>query len=300
MEGPTATAKAQPTAPIIELTSTTPGAGKTHLLYHLTAKAILPTNLGGRQACAMIIDADGKFSVPRLAQQMAHTLKTHAKDTQDKSALHETIVTSLKHVHIFSPQSMASTVTTIQFLQSYLFNANRHHSFDRAVAFIALDSASAFYWQTKSDAEKASLLHKQAPPPTGYIQLAAALKNASRIFNCPIIFTCWHLGPVKKTPGFGQGTRALRPSLPTPWQGVPTLRLVVQRVPVRKLPVEITVEEALRESEMRQKVVEQGRFECFVNDWGMDERTMQKFHAQAAGFEFRIVRDGLHLAEDEE
>lgn len=280
--------------------STAPGSGKTNLLYHLTAKAVLAASVGGRQACVMIIDADGRFSTSRLARQMAKMAKSYAKDPQDRQGLKDAISISLKHVHIFSPQSMASTITTVQSLQSYLFNANRHHSFDRAVAFLALDSASAFYWQAKSDAENASLLNKQSPPPSGYVQLAGALKNASRIFNTPVIFTCWNMSSPKKSPSFGMGTRAYRSPLPPPWQTLPTLRLLVQRIQVRKLPVEIGVEEALRESEMRQKVVEQGSFECYVNEWGLDERTMQEFQSNGAGFEYRVLEDGAHFGSEDD
>lgn len=297
MEAKAAATKTQPTAPVVELMSTTPGSGKTHLLYHLTAKAVLPTDIGGRQACVMIVDADGKFSVPRLAQQMAKLSQSDAShDLPTQNELKDVITTALKHVHVFSPQSMESTVATVRSLPSYLFNANRHHSFDRAVAFIALDSASAFYWQAKAEVENASLLSKQAAPSSGYIPLAAALKNASRTFNTPVIFTCWHLGPIKKSPSaFGSDLRAFRPLLPPPWQTLPTLRLVVQRTAVRKLPVEISVEEALRESEMRQKVVDEGTFECFVNEWGLDERAMQRFQAKGAGFEFRILEESVRF-----
>lgn len=68
---------------------------------------------------------------------------------------------------------------------------------------------------------------------------------------------------------------------------------------MRKLPVEIGLEEALRESEMRQKVVEQGKFECFVNEWGLDERTMKVLQSKGAGFGFRILREGVHLSADD-
>ncbi|KAF2169935.1 hypothetical protein M409DRAFT_19552 [Zasmidium cellare ATCC 36951] len=290
------TTKAQPTAPIIELTSTSPASGKTHLLYHLTALAVLPTSLGGHQACVAIIDADNKFSIPRLAQHMARLC--HSKTTSPE-ALQATITTSLTHIHIFHPQSLPSTIATVQSLQSYLFNANRHHSFDRAVAFIALESAAAFYWQAKSDAEEASL-HPSSAQPSGYVQLAGALKNAGRILNTPILFTCWDMSSAKKGSSFGQDIRSYRSSLPPPWQTLPTLRLVVRRIPVRKLPVEIGVEEALREGEMRQKVVELGRFECFVNEWGLDERSMQRFQANGGGFEFRIRGDGVHFDEEKD
>ncbi|KAK4504209.1 hypothetical protein PRZ48_005125 [Zasmidium cellare] len=283
------TTKTQPTPPIIELLSPSPGSGKTHLLYHLAALAVLPTTHGGRQSTAVIIDADGKFSIPRLVQQMSLLCKTH--HPQDRESV---IATSLKHVHTFHPQSLPSLLATLTSLPTYLFNANRHYSFDRAVGFIALDSAAAFYWQAKCDAEEASLL-KDSSPPKGYVQLAGALKNVGRVLNAPVVFSSWNMNSVKKNPSLGPDVRAYRSSLPPPWSTLPTLRLVVRRIPVRKLPVEIGVEEALREGEMRQRVVEQGRFEVLVNEWGLEERAAQRL---GGGFDFRIREDGVQFEEE--
>lgn len=55
----------------------------------------------------------------------------------------------------------------------------------------------------------------------------------------------------------------------------------------------ISVEGAMREADDRLKAVEEGRFECFVNEWGVDERTLRRMHGIGSGFEFKIQEDGM-------
>lgn len=291
-----------PTPPIIELQCLYPGGGKTQLLYHLAAIAVLPASVGGKQAAVAIIDTDGRFSVSRLAHQIKQQAILSLDNNTANADVEEIMLVALKHVHIFTPQSLPSTIATVKSLSAYLFDPTRHHSFDRTINFIAVDSASVFYWQHRTDADDATLLNstsnssRPATQPSGYVQLAAALKNSVRIFNTPIIFSSWHLGAVKDA-NSNSGPEALsfRSSLPAPWPNLPTLRLMVHRAPVRKLPVEISVEDALRESEARQKVVEKGKVECFVNESGVEGRMLQKLRARGAGFDFYITADGVNL-----
>lgn len=289
------TSKQPSTPPILELQSLYPGDGKTHLLYYLTALAVLPITLGGKQSAVVIIDTDGRFSIPRLARQIKRQVSLDLQDSS-KTDNEEVLLMSLKHVHIFSPQSLSSTTATVNSLSGYLFNADKHHSFDRTISFIALDSASAFYWQHRTDADDAAL-NSGKSQPSGYLLLAAALKNAVRSFNTAVIFTSWHLGAVKDmTANMGRDAQSsFRSSIPSPWPQLPTLRLVVRRAPVRKLPVEISVQDALRESETRQEVVQKGKVECFVNEFGMEESVMQKLRAVGAGFDLYVTGDGVSL-----
>ena len=293
-----AAGKTQTKVPIVELMSMAPGDGKTSLLYHLIATAVLPSVLGGRQAAVVMLDTDGRFSISRLRQQI-HNIAQRSPQASGCGSMDETALSALEHVHVLRPQSLASTVATARSLEQYLLNANNHHSFERHIAFIALDSATIFYWQHRADTEEFALMagtasSKSMSQPTGYVQLAAALKNASKALHAPVIFTSWHLGPVKdaNVNGFALEGHSVRPSLPPPWQDLPTLRLIVQRTPVRKLPVEISLEEARQESEQRQRVVEQGRFECFVNEWGVDERTLRTLRS---GLEFYVTQEGVRI-----
>ncbi|KAI7082143.1 hypothetical protein KC356_g8616 [Hortaea werneckii] len=309
-----AVAKGIPPQPVIELTSTASGGGKTHFLYYLTAIAVCPRFSGGREACAVILDTDGTFSVDRLAQQIRKHLTTNRTtsnpEEHSNTDLDDIIFSCLKHIHLFRPQSLTSTIHTLESLPSYLFDQTRHHSYDRAVGFIALDSASTFYWQHRSDEEEAALHTLTDPPsphqppshktPNYYYRLTTALRNATRTFSCPAIFTSWHLGPTPPIPSQGPESRSLRPALPAPLSQLPLLRLIVQRKPVRKFPVGMSIAEALREAEARQRAVEEGRFECIVNEWGMDERTVERLSRskEGMGFGFRKGADGVEVESD--
>ncbi|KAF7186028.1 DNA repair protein XRCC2 [Pseudocercospora fuligena] len=313
-ESQTATSKVQGSSPIIEITSQRPCSGKTNLLYQMIVTAVLPFHLGGRQAAIIFLDTDNHFSATRLAQQMRKTIVTYTKeDFVDEESLSQVLEDSLKHVHVLRPQSLPALITTINSLPHYLFNPTKHKSFDRAISFIALDSASAFYWQSRADAENAALQASfqtkdpttKVQQPTGYIQLAASLKNASRILSTLIIYTTRDFNPPQKASGpssafFMSESHSIRPSLPPPWPSLPTLRLIVRRAPIRSLPAEVTVEDAVRETEMRQKVVAQGKFECFVNEWGLDERTLQNLREKGNMFDFLITSQGIKIGDGPE
>lgn len=307
-------AKGSPSQPVVELTSTASGGGKTHILYCLTAIAVCPKSSGGKEACVIILDTDGTFSVDRLAQQIKKHLTpnrtTSSLEEHSDTDLDDAIFSCLKHVHLFRPQSLTSTILTLEDLTSHLFNPTDHHSYDRTVGFIALDSLSTFYWQQRS-AEEEAALHALTEPPQSpaqqppsskpYQHLTTALRDATLTFSCPAIFTTWHLGPTSQNQG-PEPHRSLRPALPLPTSQLPLLRLIVQRKPVRKFPVGMSIQEALREAEDRQRAVEEGRFECFVNEWGVEERTLQRLSQSGTGttgFGFRIGADGVDVDADE-
>ncbi|KAK3679084.1 hypothetical protein LTR78_001537 [Recurvomyces mirabilis] len=287
--------------PIIELTSTAPGGGKTHLLYYLTAIAALPSNLGGLDSCAVIFDTDNAFCVPRLAQQIELLARNKIPDISSEN-LDALLLEALKHVHIFYPQSLASLTDTLTALPDYLLDKSRHYSFSRRVAFLALDSASAFHWPARAAEETAALLAKTNATTTsselsepGYTQLTAALRTATSTLQTPALLTSWHLGP-QPPPTNSHNTSespSFRPSLQAPLSQLPTLRFLVRRLAVRTFPAGISIEEALREAPDRRKAVEDGRFECGINAWGIEERLLAKLKKDDGGFGFRVLREGL-------
>lgn len=288
---------------MVELTSSHSGSGATHILYYLTAIAVIPHDLGGRQDCAIIFDTDGHFDIERLVAQLR--LLIAANDPSDDLAIgaDTTILQALRHVHIFRPQSLTSLTATLENLATYLFNPGSHFSFDREAAFIAIGSASTFYWQDRAETEDAAFYAKTSgdlsavTPQLGYVHLSTTLKKVCITLQCPAIFTSWHLGPTSTTP---HASRSFRPSLPPPFSTLSTLRLVCQRVPVKKFPPMISVEGAQREATDRQKAVQEGKFECFVNEWGIDERMLRRFRREGGGFEFKITEDGMHIRHGEQ
>src|SRR4030095_12875097 len=71
------------------------------------------------------------------------------EDLQLHSMLHE----CLRHVHVFRPQSSQALLATIQSLETYLLDGSDHISGLRPLRAIVLDSATAFYWQDRREAE---------------------------------------------------------------------------------------------------------------------------------------------------
>lgn len=292
--------------PIVELMSLAAGDGKTQLLYHICSKAVLPHHVDGQQAAVVIIDADGRFMVDHLAKQIQtlfEDIGKNAVNSEENSMIRDEVLSALKHVHVFRPQSLAGAIATLNTLPGYLFNQNRHHSYDREIAFIAIDSASAFYWQDQASMENARFqaatgedILERSNTSSGYQSLFASLKMATNMLKCPAIVTTWQLQPVYAD---SKTTRSYRQQLP---DFRPTLRLVVRRLAVRKFPPGITVEQALRESADRQRAVDQGKFECSVNQYGMDERSVKAFAGDRGGFGFRIDEGGVIVdtADDDE
>lgn len=274
------------------------GGGNTHLLYHLSALAVLPQAMGGKQACVVIIDTDNKLSVSRLLAQMKLLLNRHHLATSTEPApdemFHNEALQAIKHVHIFRPQSLASTIATIDSLPVHLFNQNRHYSFDREVAFIAVDSISAFYWQDRAETEDATFLatttkQSSAAQTSACFQLSTSLKAASKALDCLSIITTWYLGSQAKV-SEGMNLRSYRPQIPALQV---TLRLVVHRLPVRKFPTGLSLANVVREAPERLKAVKEGKFECFVDDFGVEERLLRQL--SGGGFGFRIMDDGLFI-----
>lgn len=255
--------------PILELTSQHPGSGTTALLTQLIALALLPTHYGGKSACVALLDTDSTFSASRLAQQ----LRQHLPPSEPAS----TIETALTHLHVFRPQSLPSLISTLASLPTYLLT-KPHPSTHRALAFIALDSATSFHWQARA-ADEDRLFAEQHPqtqaapptaPPTAQPTLATALKTATAALAAPLVYTAH--SPL------ATGIR-------------PTLRLALKRNPVRPFPPTYSVTEALREAGDRQRAVEGA---------GWEARAVEQREVRGRGFGFMISEGGVKLTIDGE
>jgi hypothetical protein len=255
--------------PIIEIASQAPGSGTTHTIYLLTATAILSTSAGGKESCVAILDPDNTFSVPRLVQQLRLALPP---DTPPS-----TIATALSHVHIFRPQSLTCLHATLQSLPDYFFKGS-HQSTHRPLSFLALDSVTAFHWQTKAAEEDRAFANQHPPvqepsestPATNAIQpdLPTLLKTTTATLATPLLLTS-HLTAIN-----------------TPRSALPTLRLTVSRRAVRNFPPTISVTEALRDAGDRQRAVEASSWEVRVADSGS---------LRGKGFDFRIMGEGVRV-----
>lgn len=258
--------------PIIEIASQTPGSGTTHIIYLLTAIAVSPVVLGGKESCVAILDTDNSFSVARFVQQLRLSLPPDSPPS--------TIAAALSHVHIFRPQSLDSLHATLEFLPEYFLRSS-HPSTHRPLAFVALDSLTAFHWQSKA-AEEDRAFANQHPTiveteegPTA----AAATSIPSRDLCTPLRQTTTAL----QTPLLLTSHSV---AINTPRSALPTIRLTASRRSVRNFPPTISVVEALRESGDRQRAVEASSWEVRVTDSGS---------LRGKGFDFRITSEGVRL-----
>ncbi|KAK7522006.1 hypothetical protein IWZ03DRAFT_107448 [Phyllosticta citriasiana] len=325
--------------PAIELTSLGPGAGKTHLLYLITALAILPEShsgiyLRGRNGTVVFIDTDGRFSVERFVQVMRchieHRIKqhNHAKSSDEAgrerqeatmSEAEEAAIIShaLDHVHILQPQSHAAVLSTLIQLPAYLFDGAAHKSLHRPLQCIILDSASAFFHPLKAAEEQARLLqtHNNAAATQtttasaittseAYASIVRELRSLQHRFQCAIIATTASLS-VSKLDAGNAPLPTLRPLLPPAFTSFATLRLAVSREIVPAFPPTMSVQEARRERAQRQGVVEQGRVRMSVDGWGADAWARELREGvlglkERGAWGLRITKDGVVLGEEEE
>lgn len=152
--------------PVVEISSSLSAAGKSQLLYHLTALAVLPREygrvpIGGQDAAAIFVDADDRFDVQRLQTiargVMTNALKVYQAQEEQKSEdavlstddIEAVISSALKHVHVFKPQSSFALLATLSNLDTYLYDISRHYSASRPIQMLAIDSVTAFFWQDK-------------------------------------------------------------------------------------------------------------------------------------------------------
>ncbi|KAL4784774.1 hypothetical protein BJX76DRAFT_211045 [Aspergillus varians] len=296
--------------PVLEISSTSSAAGKSQMLYYLSALAVLPSefngvSLGGFDSTVVFIDTDGRFDVERLRTVARGIIQSKHQTTSEASSLdissnlsaEAMLLTSLQHVHVFRPQSSLALLATLQSLDTYLLDLSRHFSTNRPLQAILIDSATAFFWQDKLQDEiartedigrsAADIEHERRQKESFYLadlyaDLVTILKHLQNIFDCAIIYTA--ISSSGKPTGnslvprgsynpldTALKTPSFRSPLPPPWGLFSTLRLVLQREVVRPFPSGVTVHEAQRDTPMRQDVVMRGGFVGSVNGWGRED-----------------------------
>ena len=237
-------------APVIEITGPT-CSGKTHLLYYITAIGVLPryfrqNDIKGKQGAVVVLDSDGRFDVSRLrqvmrcyiVQQRSETEPEEEQEEEEEREMDTILYTSLTHVHIFRPDSMASVLATIELIPNYLLHRNfpNHHHFSssRALHAIMWDSASAFYWQDRLDESS-----NNGRSSRYYTAILHALRSVQSQFDCLVISTTWALNP---------STQSHLLLLPRPWSSFATLRLFFFPLffPVTRYPANVSAQEAYR------------------------------------------------------
>ena len=298
--------------PAVEITSTTPCAGKTHLLYRVTALAVLPstyhsTALHGKASAIVVLDTDARFDVLRLAELMMQHVTRQlqvavanppdvAQDQQQAytptaADIQSLIHSSLSHIHILRPSSFSSLLATLKTLPSYLLRESAHRSSDRRLHAILLDSATAFYWSRRAEAESARLAALDRPRQSeagdegrqnagsgaGYEELGRELRTLSLRFGCALVITSNATAPIKQSRGFGmpraaEGGSGVWSVLSHPWPGLTTLRVLVGREVVGKFAPALSADEAVARRAERMQMVERGRFVIGVEGYARTDR----------------------------
>ncbi|KAF3390568.1 DNA repair protein XRCC2 [Penicillium rolfsii] len=207
-------------SPVVEISSSLSGAGKTQLLYYMTARAILPRtyggiSVGGLEAAVVWMDADDRFDVYRL-RNVAREILQQARQLEDEemanidtelfsdAQLTELLTSSLQHVHVFRPQSSSVLLATLCTLDKYLYDLSRHHSASRPLHLLVIDSVTAFLWQDKLRDEvarteeigrsRAEIDHQRALKRTFhlsdlYAEVVHELKRLQSRFGCAVVYT---------------------------------------------------------------------------------------------------------------
>ncbi|KAJ5651797.1 hypothetical protein N7507_009223 [Penicillium longicatenatum] len=207
--------------PTVEISSSLSGAGKSQLLYYMTARAVLPREygnipIGGQGSAVVFIDADDRFDVRRL-QMIAQGIVQQAQKSIDPEKLEDefsakipddeleaVLSSALKHVHIFRPQSSSALLATLASLNTYLYDISRHQSASCPLHMIAIDSATAFIWQDKlrdslaraedvgrsrEENDKLREMKNSFHSIDLYAEIVTELKRLQALFGCTIVYT---------------------------------------------------------------------------------------------------------------
>jgi hypothetical protein len=292
----------KPKSATIEITSSKSSTGKTSLLCYMTAMAVLPRSLNGKELTVVYIDNDGRFSATYLARLMYHHILSlpASQKPSDKDVQH-IIHEALNHVHVLHPQSSTQLLAAISSLTKFLLNSTSHASSHRSLGLVILDSATAFYWQDRHGRDMSRLESTNAisTDRSTTDAIIDALKALQESFGCSVLFSTNTPPP----PRSSSSTNPDQTSEPTPitpapsleakispWTAYATLTLSVSRVPVSQFAPQMDLESCLRDREKRWEAMRKGRFFA-----GMVPKRGKESMAEGNGFGFRIAGGGLEL-----
>lgn len=265
----------------VELTSRDSAAGKTTLLYCLSAVATLPKAVGGQESAVVYIDNDGRFSAARLVQimddyirrlQSATTGVEPEFDIENKTKPTSRQLTheALNHTYVFRPQSSTELISTLDSVAAFLLDRTKHSSIHRPLGLVIIDSATAFYWQDRFDRDMARLANPVVPGPgpgPGHSQTKAKaneilerLQALQTQFGCAVAFSTSSTAAApppfsisKATCSLDSPAPAPAPTSPvvSPWTLFATLTLTMSRAPVPRFAAQMPLDECQRDADKR-------------------------------------------------
>ncbi|XP_016052432.1 PREDICTED: DNA repair protein XRCC2, partial [Miniopterus natalensis] len=106
------------------------GTGKTEMLYHLTARCILPRSAGGLEVEVLFIDTDSHFDLLRLVTILEHRLPQSSE---------ERVKGCLARLFLVHCSSSSQLLLTLHSLETVFCRRP-------SLCLLILDSLSAFYW----------------------------------------------------------------------------------------------------------------------------------------------------------
>ncbi|KPI44292.1 uncharacterized protein AB675_8301 [Cyphellophora attinorum] len=271
--------------PVLEITSSSSAAGKTTLLYYLTAKGLLSAEHGGKASIVVWFDTDGRFSATRLHHVMNQLARKISSSTTEAN-----ISKALQHLYLFRPATSSQLLEQLTNLPTPLLDHGS--SSTRPLGLLILDSATAFRHQDRFDAELTRLeagadyaIRPKSPTKTSSI--IAALNAVQSRFECAVVFSTQQHTPSSGSPNAYQpeaparapqpANRAPDPQPPadtspvSPWTTFATLSLTTARLAVSRFAPAMSLEECLRDRDKRAEAVAQGKFSIGV-DWSQGDR----------------------------
>ncbi|XP_061122400.1 DNA repair protein XRCC2 isoform X4 [Syngnathus typhle] len=156
---------------VVELYGTE-GTGKTELLYHFLCRAVLPVDAGGLQLEVLFVDTDYSLDVLRLVGILDARLGGAGSSSRPRQPAEARVRECLSRLLVAHCNSSRQLLATLHALETRL--ASRP-----GLAFILLDSASAFYWPDRG--EGGASVSKQEEKLSKCSQLLGALLRDYRI-----------------------------------------------------------------------------------------------------------------------
>ncbi|XP_037136375.1 DNA repair protein XRCC2 isoform X2 [Syngnathus acus] len=150
----------------------TEGTGKTELLYHFLCRAVLPADAGGLQLEVLFVDTDYSLDVLRLVGILDARLGGAGSSSRPRQPAEARVRECLSRLLVAHCNSSRQLLATLHALEARL--ASRP-----GLAFILLDSASAFYWPDRG--EGGASVSKQEEKLSKCSQLLGALLRDYRI-----------------------------------------------------------------------------------------------------------------------
>jgi hypothetical protein len=284
------------------------------LCYLLTAIAVLPRTLNGKEEVVVWLDTDGGFSAKRMQVVLLNFISAHST----RSNHEENIASSyeaLRHIHVFRLQSSSQLVSTLEYLAEYLLNYHGDlpsFSGSRCLGMVVLDSTTAFTWQERLEMEVARFEAmgvdgkvdlNRLRPRYGVFEVVNALKKLQKLFDCVVIFTTI---PYTRTTNMDNtfartsDGRHLPPESPgwSAWTAFATLSLTMTSVKVPQFAAQMSLQECERDQPNRLAAISKGCFVVSVDQthsesWGNDLREAVNLLHGHGNFGVRINSNGV-------